>query len=120
MPETKLYSLSDAIARFVADGSEVALGVTQESLIPFSGEKLVAVKAIQPEVAIIHVQRADRFGNAHMWGNRGIAREAAMASRAIDLTAVELKKLRQFDPEGYWTGAGFPGRVDCAGKEQRQ
>lgn len=35
-------------------------------------------------------------------------------------TAVELKKLRQFDPEGYWTGAGFPDRVDCAGKDQRQ
>jgi glutaconate CoA-transferase subunit B len=30
-------------------------------------------------------------------------------------TAVELEKLRQFDPEGYWTGAGFHDRVDCAG-----
>jgi glutaconate CoA-transferase subunit A len=200
MPETKLFRLADAIARFVADGSEVALGVSQEILIPFaagheimrqqkrdltligpisdilfdqmigggcvrriraawvgnvvtgsgynfrravesgaiemedhsnltlmsallagalgvpfmptrtalgsdlfktnasilpatcpfSGEKLVAVKAIQPDVAIIHVQRSDRFGNAHLWGNRGIAREAVMASRAIILTAEEI------------------------------
>jgi len=200
MPETKLFSLPDAIARFVADADEVALGVSQEILIPFaagheimrqrkrdltligpisdilfdqmigagcvrrirsawvgnvitgsaynfrravesgaiemedhsnltlmsallagalgipfmptrtalgsdlfktnaaivpatcpfSSEKLVAVKAIQPDVAIIHVQRADRHGNAHIWGNRGIAREAAMASRTIILTAEEI------------------------------
>jgi len=200
MPETKLYRLSDAIARFVADGSEIALGVSQETLIPFaagheimrqqkrnltligpisdilfdqmigggcvrriraawvgnvitgsgynfrravesgaivmedhsnltlltalqagalgvpfmptrtalgsdlfktnasimpatcpfSGEKLAAVKAIHPDVAIVHVQRADRFGNAHIWGNLGIAREAAMASRRIILTAEEI------------------------------
>jgi glutaconate CoA-transferase subunit A len=200
MPETKLYRLSDAIARFVADGSEVALGVSQETLIPFaagheimrqqkrnltligpisdilfdqmigggcvrriraawvgnvitgsgynfrravesgaivmedhsnltlltalqagalgipfmptrtalgsdlfktntsiipatcpfSGEMLTAVKAIHPDVAIVHVQRADRFGNAHIWGNLGIAREAAMASRKIILTAEEI------------------------------
>lgn len=36
MPETKLYGLSDAIARYVADGSAVALGVSQETLIPFA------------------------------------------------------------------------------------
>jgi len=204
MPETKLYRLSDAIARFVTDGSEVALGVSQETLIPFaagheimrqrrsdltligpisdilfdqmigagcvrgiraawvgnvitgsgynfrravesgavemedhsnltlltalqagamgvafmptrtglgsdlfktnasimpatcpfSGEKLLAVKAIHPDVAIVHVQRADHFGNAHIWGNLGIAREAAMASQKIILTAEEI-----VDPE---------------------
>jgi len=200
MPETKLYRLSDAIARFVADGSAVALGVSQETLIPFaaghelmrqqkrdltligpisdilfdqmigggcvrriraawvgnvitgsgynfrravesgaiemedhsnltlmtalqagalgvpfmptrtalgsdlfktnasimpatcpfSGETLTAVKAIRPDVAIVHVQRTDCFGNAHIWGNLGIAREAVMASRTIVLTAEEI------------------------------
>jgi glutaconate CoA-transferase subunit A len=57
---------------------------------PFSGEKLVAVKAIHPDVAIVHVQRSDCFGNAHIWGNLGIIREAAMASRAIILTTEEI------------------------------
>lgn len=200
MPQDKLYSLSDAIGRFVADGSEVALGLCQETCIPFaagheiirqrkreltligpisdilfdqmiggggvrriraawvgnvvtgsgynfrravesgvvemedhsnltlltalqagaaglpfmptrtalgsdlfktnaslmpttcpfSGAKLTAVRAIAPDVAIVHVQRSDRFGNAHIWGNLGIAREAAMASRSIILTAEEL------------------------------
>jgi len=35
-------------------------------------------------------------------------------------TAEELEKLREFDPEGYWTGAGSPDRVDGAGKIQRE
>jgi len=35
-------------------------------------------------------------------------------------TDVELKKLGQFDPAGYWTGAGSPDRADCAGKIQSQ
>jgi glutaconate CoA-transferase, subunit A len=36
---------------------------------PFTDEPLLAVRAIQPDVAILHVQRADKQGNAHAWGN---------------------------------------------------
>ncbi|MDZ7761424.1 MAG: CoA-transferase [Desulfovermiculus sp.] len=54
---------------------------------PFTGDTLAAVAAITPDVAIIHVQRADPYGNAHLWGNLGIAREACLASDHVILTA---------------------------------
>jgi len=54
---------------------------------PFSGDTLTAVAAITPDVSIIHVQRADISGNAHLWGNLGVTREACLASDKIILTA---------------------------------
>ncbi len=57
---------------------------------PFTGMMLTAVSAINPAVAIIHVQRSDEFGNAHMWGNLGVTREACLASRHIIITAEEI------------------------------
>ena len=57
---------------------------------PFTGEKLVAVRALQPDVAIFHVQRADRQGNAHVWGNYGVMREAALAAKKVILTCEEI------------------------------
>ncbi len=57
---------------------------------PFSGEELIAVRAIQPDLAILHVQRADDQGNAHVWGNYGVMREAAMAAKKVILTCEEL------------------------------
>jgi len=57
---------------------------------PFSGNLLTAVAAITPDVAIVHLQRADQFGNAHAWGNLGITRDACLASRHIIITAEEI------------------------------
>lgn len=57
---------------------------------PFSGEELLAVAAIQPDLAIVHVQRADDQGNAHLWGNYGVVREAALAAKKVILTCEEL------------------------------
>lgn len=57
---------------------------------PFTGDTLTAVAALNPDVAIIHVQRADVSGNAHAWGNFGITREACLASQRIILTAEEI------------------------------
>ena len=57
---------------------------------PFTGDTLTAVAALNPDVAIIHVQRADVSGNAHAWGNFGLTREACLASRRIILTAEEI------------------------------
>lgn len=54
---------------------------------PFTGERLMAVSAIRPDVCIIAVQRADPFGNAHAWGNLGLGKEACLASEHIILTA---------------------------------
>ena len=61
---------------------------------PFTGGILTAVAAINPDVAIVHLQRADQFGNAHAWGNLGITRDACLASRHIIITAEEI-----VDPE---------------------
>ena len=57
---------------------------------PFSAERLTAVKAVAPDVAIVHVQRADRFGNAHLWGNLGAAVEAVYAAERVILTCEEI------------------------------
>jgi glutaconate CoA-transferase subunit A len=57
---------------------------------PFTGEELLAVRAIRPDVAILHVQRADKEGNAHVWGNFGVTREAALATKKVILTCEEI------------------------------
>ena len=53
-------------------------------------EDLIHVAAIEPDVAILHVQRADVEGHAHCWGNLGITREAGLAARHVVLTAEEI------------------------------
>jgi len=57
---------------------------------PFTGDNLTAVAAIKPDVTIVHVQRSDEHGNAHVWGNLGVTRDACMASRHVILTAEEI------------------------------
>lgn len=57
---------------------------------PFTGEALAAVAAIRPETAIIHVQRADEYGNSHAWGNLGVVRDGCLASRQVIITAEEI------------------------------
>jgi glutaconate CoA-transferase subunit A len=57
---------------------------------PFTGETLMAVAAIVPAVAILHVQRADAHGNAHLWGNFGVTREACLASQHVIICAEEI------------------------------
>ncbi|HXG52008.1 MAG TPA: CoA-transferase [candidate division Zixibacteria bacterium] len=62
----------------------------QRVTCPFTGETLLAVRAIAPDVAILHVQRADSDGNAHFWGNLGVVREAAHAAKRVILTCEEI------------------------------
>ena len=57
---------------------------------PYSGKELIAVPALNPDVAIIHVQRADVNGNAHLWGIVGEQKEAAFAAKHVILTAEEI------------------------------
>jgi glutaconate CoA-transferase subunit A len=58
---------------------------------PFEGqEPLLAVRALNPDVAIVHVQRADANGNAHCWGNFGVMLEAARAARNLIVVAEEI------------------------------
>jgi len=57
---------------------------------PFTGEELAAVPAINPDVTIIHAQRADRAGNVQMWGLTGIQKEAALAADRCLVTVEEI------------------------------
>jgi glutaconate CoA-transferase subunit A len=57
---------------------------------PYSGREVVTVPPLNPDVAIVHVQRADRHGNAHIWGIIGEQKEAAFASSRVILTAEEI------------------------------
>jgi glutaconate CoA-transferase, subunit A len=57
---------------------------------PFGGPGLLAVGAIKPDVAIVHVQRADASGNAHLWGNLGLTVEAAYAARRTIVVCEEI------------------------------
>jgi glutaconate CoA-transferase subunit A len=65
-------------------------GNLREFPSPVNEERLVAVRALRPDVAILHVQRADVSGNAHLWGNLGVAVDGARASRKVILVAEEI------------------------------
>jgi glutaconate CoA-transferase subunit A len=66
----------------------------------YEGEKLVHVPALTPDVAVLGVQRADKDGNAHFWGNIGVAQDAALASKKVILLAEEIvdKETIESDP----------------------
>ena len=57
---------------------------------PFGGPGLFAVGSIKPDVAIVHVQRSDASGNAHLWGNLGLTVEAAYAARRTIVVCEEI------------------------------
>jgi glutaconate CoA-transferase, subunit A len=57
---------------------------------PFTGDPLLLVRAIVPDLAIIHVQRADAQGNAHLWGNMGVSAVAARAAKTVLLITEEI------------------------------
>jgi glutaconate CoA-transferase subunit A len=62
----------------------------KQSSDPWSGAPLVLVAAVLPDVAILHVQRADEDGCAHFWGTLGITREAALAARRVIVVTEEI------------------------------
>jgi glutaconate CoA-transferase subunit A len=64
--------------------------IVQAMDCPFTGKKVCLVKAINPDVGLIHAQRADRDGNTQMWGIIGSNREIAMASRDVIVSVEEI------------------------------
>jgi glutaconate CoA-transferase subunit A len=76
-----------------AMGSDVPKGnhFFYQIISPFEPkETLLAVRAIVPDVAIVHVQRADRHGNAHAWANFGVMIEGVRAAKRVILSAEEI------------------------------
>lgn len=57
---------------------------------PYTGEVLYVVPALNPDVAIVHAQRADAQGNTQIWGLYGVQKEAAFAARRVIVVVEEL------------------------------
>jgi glutaconate CoA-transferase subunit A len=57
---------------------------------PYTGRPVVTVPALNPDVAIVHVQRADADGNCQLWGILGEQREVAFAADRVLITAEEI------------------------------
>src|SRR5436305_1742547 len=76
-----------------AMGSDVIKGnhFFYQIISPFEPkETLLAVRAQEPDVAVVHVQRADRNGNAHCWGNFGVLLEGVRAAKKVVVCAEEI------------------------------
>jgi glutaconate CoA-transferase, subunit A len=57
---------------------------------PFTAEVLTAVPALNPDVAVVHAQQADRRGNVQMWGITGVQKEAVLSARRSLVTVEEI------------------------------
>jgi glutaconate CoA-transferase subunit A len=57
---------------------------------PYTGERLATVPALNPDVTIVHAQRADAQGNTQIWGLLGVQKEAAFASKRVIVGVEEL------------------------------
>ena len=57
---------------------------------PYTGKDILTVPAANPDVCIVHVQRADRYGNAQYWGAMGSVAAAALCSKRIIVSCEEI------------------------------
>jgi glutaconate CoA-transferase, subunit A len=109
--EIEEHSHAGMAARYVAGASGLPFGVlrgyvgtdlpTHTATIgsvrcPFTGEVLTAVPAINPDVTVIHAQRADRRGNVQLWGIVGVQKEAVLAASRSIVTVEEI--VDELDP----------------------
>jgi glutaconate CoA-transferase subunit A len=99
------YSHAMMAAAYVAGASRLPFGVLRagtgtslpahnpdirSTACPFTGEILTAVRALEPDVTVIHAQRADRKGNAQLWGIIGIQKEAVYCAKRSLVTVEEI------------------------------
>jgi glutaconate CoA-transferase subunit A len=109
------YDHAALAAAFAAGATRLPFGILRELppndllkhnahvtsiLCPFTGEAVMAVRAINPDVTIIHAQRADQHGNVQLWGITGIQKEAVMAARAVVVTVEEICNTLEPMPNG--------------------
>ena len=62
----------------------------QSILCPYTGKRFATVPALNPDVAVIHVQRADKEGNSQVWGLMGTQKEIAFSSKKVIIVAEEI------------------------------
>ena len=78
---------------------------------PFTGEKLAAVRAIRPDVAVVHAQQADRKGNVQLWGITGVQKEAVLASSPVPCNSRRGRRRARAEARG--RAAAVLGRDGC-------
>ena len=103
--ELEEYSHFGMVARFTAGAARLPFAALRDYAgsdlprvnanirtvdCPFTGERLAAVPALNPDVVFVHVQRADVEGNAQVWGLVGVQKEAAYAARHVVVVAEEI------------------------------
>ena len=67
---------------------------------PFTGEELTAVRALRPDVAVVHAQQADEAGNVQLWGIPGVQKEAVLAADRALVTVEEVVPKLELRPGG--------------------
>ncbi len=80
------WTLRDYAATDLPEANSQIRSVT----CPYTGEVLATVPALNPDVTIVHAQRADVEGNTQIWGLLGVQKEAAFASRHVIVVVEEL------------------------------
>ena len=104
--EVEAHSHAGMVNRYVAGASALPFAVlrgyvgtdlpsrhphaVKSVTCPFTGEELTAVAALNPDVGIIHAQRADRAGNVQIWGIPGVQKEVVLASDRALVTVEEI------------------------------
>ena len=103
--EIEEYSHHGMVARYAAgasrlpffplrsyDGSDLAAAnpLIRRVASPYDGQEIAVVPPLNPDVTIIHAQRADADGNVQAWGIVGVQREAAMAAGRVIAVVEEL------------------------------
>lgn len=74
----------------------------QKTACPYTGEELVAIRAIAPDVAFLHVQRADEDGNCWIGGPGYEDALIARAAKQVVITAEELVPRTFFTEDPHW------------------
>src|SRR6266516_4770077 len=103
--EIEEYSHFGMVARFAAGAARLPFWPMRNSMgtdlpaanprirqvtCPYTGEALATVPALNPDVTVIHAQRADASGNTQIWGLLGVQKEAAFASARVIVVVEEL------------------------------
>jgi glutaconate CoA-transferase, subunit A len=103
--EIEEYSHFGMVSRYVAGASrlpfmpirsyfESDLPAVNPNIVemasPFGDDPVFAVPPLNPDVSIVHVQRADADGNAQIWGLVGCQKEAAFAAERAIVVCEEL------------------------------
>ena len=77
-------------ARSMLGTDTYARSAARELACPFTGERLLALPALYPDVAAIHVHEADRFGNARIRGTTVADLDVARAAKKLIITCERL------------------------------